>query len=57
MTTVPEDGKDSESAKTMLVDEVVNAPSKVEVTAPKITPSQSPKPQPAADSSTAGPTL
>ena len=33
----------------------VNAPSKVEVPAPKAVPPQSPKPQPAADSSSAGP--
>ena len=49
------EGIEPESAKTILVDELVNAPFKVEVPAPKAVPPQSPKPQPAADSSTAGP--
>ena len=55
MTTVPDEGIEPESAKTILVDELVKAPSKVEVPAPNAIPPQSPKPQPAADSSTAGP--
>ena len=53
--TVPDEGIDAESARTILVDESVNAPFNVDVIAPETIPPQSPKPQPAADSSTAGP--
>ena len=55
MTTVPVAGKDAESSKTILVDAFVSAPSKVDSPTPNLTPLQSPNPQPAADSSTAGP--
>jgi len=41
----------------MLVDPEVNAPSKVDVPAPNAVPPHNPSPQPAADSSTAGPIL
>ena len=56
MTTVPDEGIEPESAKTILEEPLVNAPLSVELPAPKAVPPQSPKPQPAADSSTAGPT-
>ena len=39
----------------MLVDEEVNAPSSVSVISPATVPPHKPSPQPAADSSTAGP--
>ena len=55
MTTVPVAGKEAESSKTMLVDELGHAPSSVDSPTPNLTPLQSPNPQPAADSSTAGP--
>ena len=55
MTTVPVAGKEAESSSTMLVDASVNAPSNVYSPTPNLTPLQSPNPQPAADSSTAGP--
>ena len=38
-----------------IVDEVVKAPSKVDVPGPSAVPPHKPSPQPAADSSTAGP--
>ena len=52
---VPVAGKEAESSKTILVDASVKAPSKVDSPTPNLTPLQSPNPQPAADSSTAGP--
>ena len=55
MTTVPVAGKDAESSKTILVDASVKAPSNVDSPTPNLIPLQSPNPQPAADSSTAGP--
>ena len=55
MTTVPVAGNEAESSSTILVDEEVKAPSNVDSPTPKLTPLQRPKPQPAADSSTAGP--
>ena len=39
----------------MLEEDEVNAPSRVDVTAPAVVPPHTPSPQPAADSSTAGP--
>ena len=53
--TVPDEGIDPESASTILVEELVKAPSSVDVIAPETIPPQSPRPQPAADASTAGP--
>ena len=53
--TVPEEGIEPESAKTILVDASVKAPSNVDVISPATVPPHKPKPQPAADSSTAGP--
>ena len=50
-----EAGIDAELSKTMLVEESVNAPSRVSVISPATVPPQSPSPQPAADSSSAGP--
>ena len=55
MTTVPEAGNEAESSKTMLEKPLVSAPSKVDSPTPNLIPLQSPNPQPAADSSTAGP--
>ena len=55
MTTVPVAGNEAESSSTILVDPLVNAPSKVDSPTPNLIPLQSPNPQPAADSSTAGP--
>ena len=55
MTTVPVAGNEAESSSTMLVDAFVKAPYKVYSPTPNLTPLQSPNPQPAADSSTAGP--
>ena len=55
MTTVPVAGNEAESSKTILVDASVKAPSNVDSPTPNLTPLQSPSPQPAADSSTAGP--
>ena len=51
---VPVAGIEPESAKTILVDEEVNAPSNVDVISPATVPPHKPSPQPAADSSTAG---
>ena len=54
ITTVPEAGNEAESSRTILVEPLVNAPSKVDSPTPNTIPLQSPNPQPAADSSTAG---
>ena len=53
--TVPVAGIPPESDKTILVEPEVNAPSNVAVISPATVPPQRPSPQPAADSSTAGP--
>ena len=55
MPTVPDAGKDPVSDITILVEEDVKAPSKVAVSSPATVPPHKPKPQPAADASTAGP--
>ena len=55
MTTVPEAENEAESSRTILVDASVNAPSSVDSPTPNLTQLQSPNPQPAAYSSTAGP--
>ena len=43
------------TGRTVAMHQFVNAPSKVDSPTPNLTPLQSPNPQPAADSSTAGP--
>jgi len=48
-------GNEAESSSTILVDEEVKAPSKVDSPTPNLIPLQSPNPKPAADASTAGP--
>ena len=57
MTTVPVAGNEAESSNTILVDASVNAPSSVDYPTPNYIKTQSTSPQPAADSSTAGPIL